>query len=188
MTRPSLFLSKRMTFIPVKTGTPSSLSFFMNGIKMPWPVPSSVIRQRRAECPPLPVKSVRQTTPCFLVHSNVGAACSVTTLMCSGSPKPKPMRFISAASLAGESSMPCSFWTEEPGIAIMPPEREELPPATGIFSRTATFAPFSAAEMAAARPANPEPMTITSYSGANFCVCAKAIEGRAEQSAPDTIT
>ena len=76
---------------------------------------------------------------------------------------------ISAASLAGESSMPCSFWTEEPGIAIMPPEREELPPATCIFSRTATFAPFSAAEMAAARPANPEHIkVVTEHAAPTF--------------------
>lgn len=43
------------------------------------------------------------------------------------------MRSMSAIRASGESLMPCSFCTLEPGTANMPPESEELPPTKAIF-------------------------------------------------------
>ena len=58
--------------------------------------------------------------------------------------------------------MPSFFCNQLPGAAISPPDRAVLPPIAAIFSTTTTEAPFSAAVIAAVRPAPPAPITTTS--------------------------
>ena len=58
--------------------------------------------------------------------------------------------------------MDCLFCKEEPATAIPPSLIIELPPQALRFSNTNTDAPVFFASIAAANPANPVPITITS--------------------------
>ena len=79
--------------------------------------------------------------------------------------------------------MPAAFCIGVPAAPKSPPLIAELPPGTGIFSITITSAFASRASMAAARPANPLPMTTTSVVVSHFlgsgAAAASALRGRA---------
>ena len=65
--------------------------------------------------------------------------------------------------------IPNLTWAGFPGTAKMPPLMTEFPPGALIFSKTITLPAFAfLASAAAARPANPEPTTITSTSSSHF--------------------
>ena len=85
---------------------------------------------------------------------------------------------------SNESSIPAFFCCGQPVAVRMPPLMIELPPAVGIFSRTTTLAPAFLASMAAAKPAKPEPMTITSTVSSHFVAGAAETTELAKEAAP----
>ena len=80
--------------------------------------------------------------------------------------------------------MLCFFCCGQPVAVRMPPLMTELPPAVGIFSRTIVLAPAFLASMAAASPAKPEPITMTSTVSSHFCGSLTAPAACAEPKRP----
>ncbi|MOA10318.1 hypothetical protein D3C78_1302020 [compost metagenome] len=87
--------------------------------------------------------------------------------------------------------MPCSFWNRVPVAPIDPPDRAVEPPRFAIFSSTTTFAPFSKAEPAAARPVPPPPITTTSAVNSDSVFALSSVTAaalRASTSPPACLT
>ena len=83
---------------------------------------------------------------------------------------------VAARATSVESGIPARCWTSLPGSQQAPPEYAEVPPISGVFSRTTVDRPAFAASAAPVRAPPPEPTTTTSYTAGSVTGGSSQVE------------